>query len=225
MNLLFSLITCFSRLSGLPAVWLGRKTRGMLWYYAWASLLADLYGFVASEVFHWRLNRLQLIIFSVAELLLVGAYYNQQLFPKRWRKAVFAGAIILAVWLVFDTAKKGFDKAQWEARAILNVPLILCCIAALFKVIRNIEYAKIERSPLFIFSAAFLLYAAYSELLMLFAEHFRSAPVALRQELWSVHDFLNAIKNLAIAYVFMLQAKINKAEAARLAPVQSFTGS
>jgi hypothetical protein len=60
---------------------------------------------------------------------------------------------------------------------------------------------------LFIFSAAFLLYASYTLVLMLFADYFRQAPVAMREQLWSIHNVLNALKNLAIARMFFLQQK------------------
>jgi hypothetical protein len=113
----------------------------------------------------------------------------------------------IAAWILLHAFNAWNEKVIWSDIALGFGLLILFCLAALYKVIRNIEYIKIEQSALFIFSAAFLLYASYSFILMLFADHFTTAPTGLRQQIWSVHNILNVLKNLAIARVLFLQQK------------------
>jgi hypothetical protein len=207
MNLLIELIKYFSEFSGLPAVWLGRRIKGPLWYYVLASFLADVYWLVSIACPRLDNPRVHADIFYLAEFLLVGAYFTQQLFSKEWRKVVLAGLIGLTVWFIVHSSMKHTDKIDWEDISILNIILVSLCVGTLYKVIRNIKFAKLEYSPVFIFSAAFLLYDAYTVLLMLFAEHFRSAPKSLTNQLWAVHNVLNGLKNLSIAYVFIMQKR------------------
>jgi hypothetical protein len=207
MHRLIEFISGVSALSAVPAIWLGRRLRGLLWHYAWASFIADI--LTVSFLQYLGTNGKLVIgnIFCMVEFFLISLYFGRALF-RGWAYGVFVALIIAwGTYLFISTLSVIHSRVNWEYIAVNYSIFVLLCLLSLFKVIRNIEHLKIEQSPLFIFSAAFLLYASYSLLLMLFADRFKSAPQTLREELWSVHNILNALKNLAIARIFILQQK------------------
>jgi len=201
-----SLISYLSVFSAVPAIWLGRKQQGLLWYYAWASFLSDIIPFVqrrlSGSVWYVQGN-----LFYLCELILVGLFFIREIPSRLWRRVVLGVIVLIAAFFLVRAWPHINTEVNWPDVVFGSFALMLLCIAALFKVIRNVEHLKIEQSPLFVFSACFLLYVAYSLLLMLFTEQFKQAPKSLRLNIWSVHNVLNSLKNLAIARVFTMRRK------------------
>ena len=206
MNALIQVIKWLSFASAVPAIWLGRRLRSVLWYYAWASFGCDMLGLVVHQVMGSN-SRFSGNLFGMLELLLIGIYFSYELFSGSIRKASLAIIAALILFGLYRIRVAAFEGNDWQFHAITHMVFVVYCIIALVKVIKNVEHVKLEQSPLFVFSAAFLLYASYSCVVMLFADYFREAPVMVRQQLWSIHNVLNVVKNLAIARVFYLKQK------------------
>jgi hypothetical protein len=203
MKPIIATVIFLSSFSAIPALWFGRNIRGLLWYYAWASLLADSCSLVLEHV--GIKSKMQGNVFYVIEIVLIGVYFSRKLFSGWIQKLFLVLVFGIAAWFVLDSIDTWHQRVEWTDIALALALFVFFCLVGLYKVIRNIEHIKIERAPLFVFSAAFLLYASYTLVLMLFADNFRQAPQALRQELWSVHNILNVVKNFAIARMFYLQ--------------------
>jgi hypothetical protein len=205
MRYLISIIKLLSYVSGAPAIWIGRHIRGLLWYYVWASFLCDIAALAMEQMGY--VAKAAANVFYPLELLLVGLYFSNELFTGWQRKLFICIILCLDIWCIVQAADNWRDRVNWENVAIGLILFVMFCMVALYRVIRNVEHLKIEHSPLFIFAASFLLYASYSLVFMLFADYFRAAPKAMREQLWSIHNLLNVVKNLAIARMFFLQQR------------------
>lgn len=203
MKQFIAIVMFFSSFSAVPAIWYGRNVRGLLWYYAWASLLADCCSLSLEQM--GIVSKMQGNIFYVVEIALIGTYFSRKLFSGRLARFFLVLVFSIDAWFVIDSIGTMSERVEWKDIALALALFVFFCLVGLYKVISNIEHFKIERSPLFTFSAAFLLYASYTLVLMLFADHFRQAPQDLRQQLWSIHNLLNVVKNLAIARMFYMQ--------------------
>jgi hypothetical protein len=203
MKQFIATVMFLSSFSAAPALWYGRNDRGLLWYYAWASILSDVFSLIM-ELSGTHVKTVA-NLFYVAEIVLIGIYFSRKLFSGRLQSSFLVLVFALAAWFVVDSIDSWQNRIEWKDIALALALFVFFCLVSLYRVITNIEYFKIERSPLFVFSAAFLLYASYSLVIMLFADHFRQAPKELREQLWSVHNILNLVKNLAIARVFYMQ--------------------
>lgn len=210
MKQIIQIVRLASYASAVPAIWIGRRIRGMLWYYAWASFLCDIVSVLLTNFLHHN-SHIAGNIFYFLEISLIGVYFSLELFAGWPRRVFLIITAILLLRFASSVITDPWGKVNWSDVSLAMALFVLFCLVALYKVMSNIEHLKIERSPLFIFSAAFLLYASYSLVLMLFADYFRAAPAELRSQLWSIHNVLNVVKNLAIARMFYLQQKALKA--------------
>jgi hypothetical protein len=205
MKALVQIIGYISEVSALPAIWIGRKSRSVLWFYVLISFSADMlqrYQHAVGDNTRYVNNAYYLI-----EFLLIGIYFALELFEGNTRKIMIGVILAIAILFVVRTVGIMREKTNWEDVALLDAIMIILCMTALYKVINNIEHVKIEHSPLFVFSASFLLYASACLMLMLFADHFRRVDPMVARQVWSIHNVFNILKNLAIARVFYLQLK------------------
>jgi hypothetical protein len=206
MYWLVKVILYVSVFSAAPAVWLGRRLRGLLWYYGLASLCCDAIPFVLKRSIGFE-SAIPTNVFNILELTLIGLYFWKAFSNKLLRRAIVTGITVLSILFIFDTWHIVNERVNWPSQAFSQIFLLLLCIGGLFNVLRDAEYQKIEQSSLFLVSSSFLLYVAYSLLLMLFTEQFSHTPASLRSGLWSIHNLLNILKNLAIARIFVVQRK------------------
>ena len=94
-----------------------------------------------------------------------------------------------------------FDDAPW-----LYGILIILCLLALYRVMLNAEHVRIERFPLFLVAASFLLYASGSFLMLQFDGYLvLHYPKDFVDQIWGIHGVLGIPKSLAIARALMLQ--------------------
>lgn len=208
MNWYIEIVKKLSIISALPAIWLGRKQRGYLWYYAWASFLADL---LLSEnicnLFPF-INRIVCglaNLFFLCQLTILSLYLISQLSSVKL-KGVAKTILFALVALFLASAGSDFlSKIFWKEQVFGHFFMMILCVLVLFKVIQNIEHQKIEKSPAFLFAACFLLFEAYSVLLFLFTDQFAKVSPSVAQNVWSVHNLLNIMTNLVIARIFYLQ--------------------
>jgi hypothetical protein len=199
-----TLILYLSVVSAGPAIWLGRKQRGLLWYYAWASFITDIIPLLTHGLFG-TVSYVQGNLFAICELAFVGLFFMREMPSQVIRRIVALFTISLALFFLIRSWPHINEAVNWKDVVFNSIFLMLLCIAALVKVMRNAEHLRIEQSPLFIISASFLLYLSYSVLLMLFTDQFMNAPKVLRQQLWSIQNLLNVLKNLAIARAFVMR--------------------
>ncbi|MBS1614540.1 MAG: hypothetical protein JST06_00295 [Bacteroidetes bacterium] len=210
MNWYIEVVNFCSRYSALPALWLGRKQRGFLWYYALASFLADLLSAEFMLDFFPILNSISGLIinlFFLLQLSLLGLYLINQLTNRSLKIVCKIIIIALAAFFIYKTGGRFIRSIFWNEQVFGHIFLMTLCLLTLMTVFRNIEHIKIERSPAFLFAACFLLLEAYSVLLFLFTEQFMNASKTLIQNVWSVHNLLNILTNLVIARIFILQEK------------------
>jgi hypothetical protein len=187
-------------------MWFGRQKRALLWYYVSLGFAFDM-----MSVYQHRVDdntRYMSNAYPLIEFLMVGWYFSLELFSGPFRRVIQGFIVAIGFLFVADTIGLMRNKTNWEGISIFNAISIILCIAALYRVMNNIEHVKIERSPLFIFSSSFLLFSSACLMLMLFADHFRRMAPEVGQQFWSIHNFFNIVKNLAIARVFYLQSKV-----------------
>lgn len=139
--------------------------------------------------------------------MLLSEFIISQAIPVRFRTALRYSSYFLGFLFVSRTVHFSIDIVNYADAAILFGLYVIGTLFAMFKVTQEIEFLKIERSPLFIFSAGFLLYVAGSLIILLFKTYLDKAASQLLRDLWVVHNILNILKNLAIAYCLILLNK------------------
>ncbi len=208
MKILLAVLYYASILSAWVAVATGLRVRGFLWYYVLVSGICDLIPVTKPfpENPHWYGN-----IFFAAQFVLVCGYFIQQLLPPRQQRGAAAVVFAITAFFLFFVSKSGFWKVHYQAGAVLYGLLILPTLGGFYSIIRREELLRLERSPFFLFCAAFLLYVAGSCLILLFAPRFRTENYRFLVLIWgAVHNTLNILKNLAIAralYLYRLPEK------------------
>src|ERR1043165_4713652 len=154
MEIVIKVVILLSLYSALPAIWLGFRQRGILWYYAVVSFLCDMASHTMIKVFHsegrWTGN-----VFYLLELLLIGIYFSKLLFSGRWQRAVMLVTIGIGIWFIASIHADFNVNVNYETTAVMYLLFISFCLIALYRVLRNVDYTKIERSPLFTFAATF----------------------------------------------------------------------
>ncbi len=191
--------------SPLVPILTGIRVRGLLWYYVLLSGLCD--GLTILRLFpetpHWNGN-----IFLAAQFVLVNAYFIQELLPKGERRTlawVLVGCITAA--FLFYTIRQGFWDVNYPAGAVLIGLLIIPVLGGFYDIMRREQVLHLERSPFFIFCAAFLLYVSGSFLIMVYAPRFKTEDHRALILMWvSIHNSLNILKNGAIARALYLYA-------------------
>jgi len=165
-------------------------------------LLVLITGMVegAADLF-WRQSSNNLALFhgfTIVEFVLLGMIYRAQLnglIPQRWISSTiigFSGFAILnsLVWQPLTTFNT-------NAISISSFLLIGFALAYFYKLLRDMEYAKLERNPWFWFNIGVLLY--YSSSFLLFT--FNNRVIVLEPEaasvLYAVHAFFHILQ-----YVF-----------------------
>jgi hypothetical protein len=200
------IILWFSVLSPLCPIWTGRKDKSILWYYALACLVFDINSLVLKA---FQIERLWTSnLFFLAEFILISSYFNQYVFEKKYKKRTIIVLILIAVYFVIDTILNSVLKPNYIDAAILYCLYILFSIFGLYRVMKTIEFLSIEKSPLFIFCIAFLIYASGSFIIFLFEYEVLQIDKAFISAMWQfVRNPMNILKNLLIGYGFVLMNK------------------
>ena len=198
-----NIILLFSNLSPIFPIITGWKVKGLLWYYAWICLLCDVAGFIIKAAHLPRYIHANL--FLVLEFVLLSWYLCLFILKPGYRKmAAIAIATIAAAFLIHTSFLTPLQ-TNFVGGAILYGIYIILCIAALYKVMQQIEEIKIERSGIFVFTGCFLLYSSGCMVMLLFKINLNAHNhEALMTRIWDVHNILNILKNLGIAYVFII---------------------
>lgn len=194
--------------SGVAALWLGRKERGLLWYYVLASFGADIIGLALLMRWlplprFWQSN-----LFLLVELLLVSHYLIRHSMTGGMRQIASGLSFSIGIFFILNTVlqKETFLKSvttlNYTGAGVLYTFLVFLLIWVFYKIITEIVVAKIEQSALFIFSSAMLLYVAPSMIIMLGWEDLKRESPVLYEALRDLRLVLNILKNLAIAYIF-----------------------
>lgn len=195
-----------SNLSAIPAVWIGRHKRPVLWFYALCSLLFDLNSlFLKYFQINWRgcSN-----LFFLLEFVLFSLFFIRDVIPDRYRSTGYLISAIASIYFIIHTILLSVFKANFVDAAILYGIMLGYCIYGLTRVIKEIEFVLIEDNPLFIFCIAILLYCSGNFIILLFENKLLIHNEKLIKELWkNVHNPLNILKNLLIAYGLYLTNK------------------
>lgn len=194
-----------SNLSALLAVWVGRRQRSVLWYYALSSLFFDVLSYVLKRTsVKWRSANLFLLI----EFILVSVYFISKIERKNYRNVAYTAAGVMCMYYISHTLSGTLYKVNFTDASLLYGMYILYSLVGLYKVITEIEFVMVERNPLFIVSVAFLLYASGNFIIFLFENNVLLMNKGLKAGLWLyIHNPLNILKNFMLAYAFLL---INK---------------
>lgn len=202
-----------SNLSALPAIWVGRREKHVLWYYALVSFAFDVNSFLLGVLGMkkmWSSN-----MFFFFEFLLVSAYFVRYVFAVRMRPAAIASLSTICAAFVVHTInhnhlQPGFFswKPNYIGTAWLYGLYMFYSIYGLFRVMTEMEFVMIEKNPLFIFCIAFLLYSTGSFIILLFENELVKQEIGFVDNLWVfIRNPANIIKNLLIAYGLWLIKK------------------
>lgn len=200
-----TLLYILSATSVLLPLWVGRRVRGILWYYVLLSATCDVIGLLSHflNTRNWAVNP-----FFTAQFGLINAYFIQELLPKGRRRNIawmLVGCITAA--FLFYTIRQGFWDVNYPAGAALYGLLIIPVLGGFYDIMRREQVLHLERSPFFIFCAAFLLYVSGSFLIMVYAPRFKTEDHRALILMWvSIHNSLNILKNGAIARALYLYA-------------------
>lgn len=202
------MIDLLSQFSPLVGILLGWRRQGLLWYYLWFCFLCD----VAAEIeVYFSLPKYHANIFLLAEFILIGSYFTKNIFKERRHQVLcFSGVLLLSLFFIGSSAKQGFYTPNYTNAAVFYVIYIAFCMVSLRKVLNEIEHIKLEKSPMFIFSAMFLVYASGTFLMLLFKLKLSASVQHQMIALWDVHNVLNMLKNLSIARAVTLSLRLNQ---------------
>lgn len=143
----------------------------------------------------------------LSEFVLITYHFKRALLQKRFENLyIVVAAIVSALYFISTYAKhtKAKDDVQaynyFDASFFYAVYIILALLG-LYKVMKEARETSIERSPLFLSSVAFLLYASGVLLLFLFKDAATTTDKELYGMLW-IYFFrpLNIIKNILLAF-------------------------
>jgi len=170
------------------------------------SFLCDLLG-LALKVAHiprlWLSN-----LFFLLEFMAVSWFFVSEISHSRVRGLAYSLVILVGGYFIISTLQGGVLTANYTAAALFYAIYIYYALAGLHKVIQEIEYTMVERNPLFVFCVAILLYSSGSFIIFLFEHIMQLSHGRLVDLLWVyVHNMLNIIKNLLIAYGLVLTGK------------------
>lgn len=204
MVILSKIIAYASNLSALPAVWEGRKQKGILWLYVLCSLLFDIisFGFKKAGInFAWSSNA-----FFLAEFLLLGYYFIPNLLKDRnitiAKILLVVAALFFALFTLFTT---GLYQVNYVGAGYFYAAYILLSIAGLYRLLVSEEIVLLQKSPMFVFYVAILLYSAGSFIIILYENELLKTDRKFITYAWIfIRNPLNILKNMLIYYVFTL---------------------
>lgn len=146
--------------------------------------------------------------FFLLEFIAISWFFISEIARPRVRGLAYSLAVLTGSYFVISTIDRGVLNANYADAALLYAIYIYYALVGLHKVIQEIEYVMVERNPLFIFCIAILLYSSGSFFIFLFEHVMLISLGKLVDVLWVyVHNVLNIIKNLLIAYGLFLIAK------------------
>jgi len=200
------IILYISNLSSLLPIWTGRKGKGVIWYYALACFVFDVNAFVLKALNierFWSSNA-----FILVEFILIAFYFYQYVFYEKYRKQILIVLGLIAVYFVVDTILHSVLKPNYIGASLFYCLYILFSIAGLYKVMKETEFLMIEKSPLFIFCIAFLIYASGSFITLLFEHELRDTNREFIKFMWCfVRNPMNILKNILLGYGLALMQK------------------
>lgn len=203
MTLLGESIMGLSIISALPAIVVGAQNyRQLLWWYCVSSFISDMLGYLLLKLAiskFWVTN-----IFILAQWLFIGLFLVKIIVPQKHQPSANVAVSTLAIAYVLHTLYKSPVILNYSDGALSLGVFILASILGLYKVLKNLEHTYIEHSPIFVFCAVLLLYSSGSLLMLLAKSYLDHSDAKLMRNLWIVHNSLNILKNLAIAYCLIL---------------------
>lgn len=199
------IILFLSNLSAIPAIWIGRKSKTTLWYYAIACLTADALSFTLKQyhIDHSIVSNL----FLLTEFVTVTSYFKYA-FIKDRHNVIFAILLgIIGLVFCYNTYRRWLN-ANVEAQAfnyidasLFYVAYILLSVGGLYKVMLEMQTVKIEKSPLFLASVGFLVYASGALFPFIYKNIAIETDLKHFAKIWGYFFLpLNIIKNVLIAF-------------------------
>lgn len=206
MKIAALIIFYLSVLSALFPIWTGRKIKNTMWYYALACLVFDINS-VCLKILNierlWASN-----LFILIEFTLISSYFYQYVFEERFKKRILIILFLIAGYFIIDTFLHSVLKPNYVGATIFYCLYVLFSIFGLYKVMKAIEFLMIEKSPLFIFCIAFLIYASGSIVIFLFEYELLKINKAFISAMWQfVRNPMNILKNILLGYGLILMQK------------------
>lgn len=205
MNTVAYIIVIISNLSALPAIWVGRKDRYILWYYALACFVADLTSFSLKQIHipHVAVSNL----FFITEFILITSYFKNVFLGKKYQQLIIVIQAIIAALFLYNsytiTAVDGDTSKNYNYAftSVFFVIYIIFSLGGLFKIMKEANVAKIEQSPLFLSCIAFLLYASGALLIFLAKDEIVRIDKQFYSIIWPFFFMpLNITKNILVAF-------------------------
>ena len=208
MTLLRECTIFLSSVSAVPAILIGWRRRPLFWWYCLVSFSADaaLYPVENNPLFKGITTNLFLLL----EWLLISTYLTKALIPERYTRSRNAGIAIVAAGFIGWVLHSGISNVSYLAAVVFYSIYIALLLACLYKIMRDIEYLQLDRSPHFLFCAVFLLFTSGSITLLGIRNYLELHNPSLNSNLWAIHNILNMLKNGILAYCIYLLQKQEK---------------
>jgi hypothetical protein len=182
----------------------GARVRNIIWYYVLLSAICDVLPIIPElKAYRHAYGN----IFLLGEFILIGLYFIRELIPGQQRGKVLLCLGIITGGFLVAACNSGFFGTNYKGGALLYTVLIPLPLIGFYRIIRTDQPVMILGHPFFIFCAGFFLYITGSFLLMLYMTQLHDMDRDLSIKLWSVHNVLNIVKNISIAYYFRLAGK------------------
>lgn len=202
--ILSKIIAYLSNLSAVPAILAGYKRKGLLWLYVVSSFFFDIVSFVLKYLeigFSWSSN-----FFFLTEFVLLSLYFTNQVFNKKTRFKSRLFITLAAIYFIIHTlfTTKLYSVNYGDTAYFYGI-FILFSIIGMYKLLNEATIIPIERSPLFIFCVAILIYASGSFIIILYENELLKTDEKFIKYAWIfIRNPLNIFKNLLLYYVFVL---------------------
>lgn len=205
--LLSKIVTYSSNLSAIPAAVTGARKKGLLWLYVLSSLVFDINSFVLKSMgikFMWASS-----LFFLVEFILLSIFFAKTLLQKQAIKYAQIAIALLAVYFIVHTIYTvGTEKVNYIDTSIFYALYILMSTIGLYKLLQTAGVVPIEKSHLFFFYVAILIYASGSFIILLYENELLETDRKFIVYAWVfIRNPLNIFKNLLIYYALRLSEK------------------
>lgn len=194
-----------SFLSPLLGIWLGRNNRISLWYIVLASFLSDAISLLLKKIGcpHALVSNLFLLV----EFGLVCYYFKKSIWAHKFSITYWTVVGIMSIWFVFNTldlyastTNDKFALNYWGA-SFFCILYNFLSVAGLYKIMKQTQLIRLEKSPLFIACITYLIYASGAFFLFLFKQTALEESPKIFEIPWVFFFMpLNALKNILLAF-------------------------
>ena len=202
--LLSKIIGYLSNLSSIPGILVGFKRKGLLWLYVLSSFLFDINSFILKQLkipFAWSSNSFLLLEFIILTCYFINITINRQ----KQRNAYSFVTLAALAFVIHTLYKYEWNAVNYHGASYFYAGYILFSMAGMYKLLNEPMNISIERSPIFVFCVAILIYSSGSFIIILYENELLMTDEKFIKYAWIfIRNPLNIFKNLLIYYMFTL---------------------